>query len=135
MMARQQLRKLLPSYRAMVGKEDQSVTLIPKYIASTKQNLSKFDLFQVLTTFRRLGESDGLLVQAADAFFKIRGQPYLSEVVDTETFASVKDKKEYSKVISTAITRGNLRNKSSVKLAESLAQYHFKASQDPEIRL
>jgi hypothetical protein len=57
----------------MVGKEDESVTLIPKYIASTKQNLSKFDLFQVLTTFRRLGESDGLLVQAADAFFKIRG--------------------------------------------------------------
>lgn len=135
MMARQQLRKLLPSYRAMVGKEDESVTLIPKYIASTKQNLSKFDLFQVLTTFRRLGESDGLLVQAADAFFKICGQPYLSEVVDTETFASVKDKKEYSKVISTAITRGNLRNKSSVKLAESLAQNHFKASQDPEIRL
>jgi len=57
----------------MVGKEDESVTLIPKYIASTKQNLSKFDLFQVLTTFRRLRESDGLLVQAADAFFKIRG--------------------------------------------------------------
>lgn len=130
-----QLRKLKPAYRSIVGAEVRAVGLIAKSIAWTKQSLSKFDVFQIKTTFNRLRNSDALLIQAAEEFFKIRGQPYLSEVVDAETFASIKDDKDYCKAVSTAIRKGSLRNSTSVKLAEAIALDRFKSSAEPKVRI
>jgi hypothetical protein len=57
----------------MVMDISETVGLINKSIVSTKQILSKFDLFQIRTTFKRLCNSPDLLAQAAEAFFTIRG--------------------------------------------------------------
>lgn len=56
----QQLRKLIPSFQAMVEPEHSPVSLVSSAIATSKQQLSKDDVFLVKSVVRRLNGHDRL---------------------------------------------------------------------------
>ena len=93
----------------MIEPQEKLAQLIKMSISPSKLTLCKFDIFFLQTVFSRADSNDKCLIMSLESFLNIKGQPSLTDVINSHTLSQIKSDADYCTAVSMTLSKANLK--------------------------